>query len=126
MILVYKCHNCNNLFSLPFKVNDRGELKRKFDLIAKCSNCNCENDLIVNKIKAEISICVGFAYGLALLVDIIIGLFLYCFSDFEIKSTNSHWQYYVLLLIFLIPFLIAKVSIENDLKAVRTFNRYYV
>ena len=126
MILIYKCRNCSESFTLPFKANDRGELNRKSNLIGVCSSCNYKNELTINKIKAIISPYNNFAYGFALLLNIIIGFLIYYYFDFKLESTNSPWQYYVLSLIFLAPFLFAKVSIENDLKAVQTFNRYYV
>lgn len=127
MILIYKCGNCKATFTLPFKVSDRGELnKRRLLLVQKCPHCSFKNEIIINDVKAKVSPFTSFIYGYALLVNIIIGILMYFFFDFTFKSTNSNWQYYVFALIFLIPFLIAKIIIENDLKAVQTFNRYYV
>lgn len=127
MILTYKCGNCKKVFTLPFKVNDRGELNRhKPSIVEKCPHCNFKNKIIINDVKAKISPYVNFIYGYAFLISIIIGVLMYLFLDFTFKNTNSNWQYYVFTLIFLIPFLIAKIIFENDLKSVKIFNRYYV
>lgn len=126
MILTYKCNNCSKLFNLPFKANDRGELNKKKELFAKCPHCTHKNDLIINQIKAVVSTYINFAYGIALIINIFMFIIFLLFSDIKIKSSNTSWQYYTIALFFLIPFLFAKVAIENELKSVRNFNRYYI
>lgn len=126
MKLVYKCDNCSNIFALNIKANDRGELNRNHNITNKCSNCNYRNKIKVNNVKAVISKHNKFIFSYALIINIIQGILFYFISEYEIKSSNSHWQYYAFTLAFFIPFLIAKVIIENDLKAVKTFNSYYV
>lgn len=126
MILVYKCNRCSIIFSLDSKAKDRGEFKRKCNLIEVCSHCKYKNEILVNKIKAKISPYNNFAHGIALLVDIMIFILILIFSTFILVSKASNFQYYALTLGFSIPFLIAKISIENDFKAVKIFNSYYV
>lgn len=127
MILIYKCGKCKKTFTLPFKASDRGELNKRNSLhVEKCPHCNFKNNIIINDVKAEISPYTNFLYGYALFVSIIIGVLMHFFFDFTFKTTSSNWKYYVFALLFFIPFIIAKAIIENDLKAVQIFNRYYV
>jgi len=128
MILVYKCKKCGEFFKLPFKENDRGELKKNSNnkLFEKCTHCNYKNKLDINMIKAISNPIISFAYGFAILISVILVLSVYFFSDLKLKNTNTNWQYYAIVVCFLIPFLFAKLLIENESKAVNMFNRYYV
>ncbi len=126
MILIYKCHNCFKTFSLPTKANDRGELKRKYNQVEMCTHCQYINEIDINKVRAKISPYNNFAYGIALLIDIIVLILVFIFYNSVLDSKTSNFQYYALALGFSIPFLIAKISVQNDLKAVKNFNSYYV
>ncbi len=126
MILIYKCHRCFRTFPLNSKANDRGEFNRKCNQIEVCSYCKYKNEIDANRVKAKISPYNNFVYGIALLVDIIALALVLIFSNFVFVSRTSNFQYYALALGFSIPFLIAKISIQNDLKAVKNFNSYYV
>jgi len=127
MILTYKCCQCKETLNLPYKVSDRGELsKQNKSLLEKCSHCNYYNTIVINEIKAKTSPYINFMYLYALIVNISIGVLLYFFSSVTLKICNSHWLFLGAFLIFSIPFAIAKTIIDNDLKSVRTFNRYYL
>lgn len=127
MILVYKCNKCSETFKLPFKADDRGELNmHKPNLKQVCKNCDYENKLKINDIKAVKNPIIEYAYGIALLVDVILAILFFTISHFQFKETNTPWQYYAVFLIFLVPMKLAKVVVENEEKAVQLFNRYYV
>lgn len=127
MILTYKCCQCKETFNLPYKVSDRGELrKQNKSLKEKCSHCKCDNKIDINEIKAKTSPYINFMYLYALIVNISIGVLVYFFSSLNLKTGNSHWQFLGAFLIFSIPFVIAKTIINNELNSVRIFNRYYL
>lgn len=126
MRLIYKCDNCKFLNKLPYTAKDRGVLSQKKNLSFNCSCCNKIIEPDINNIKAVISNYSHHSFILAIIINIAIGTYLYYFSDFEIDSDNSNWQYYSIAIIFIIPFIIAKVIFDSDLKKVKLFNSYYV
>lgn len=126
MKITYKCHICKNYIKLPYIAKDRGVLAQKRNLSVNCSFCNNKITPEINKIKAVISNYNRYSFVIALVINILLGVYMYLFSSFEMNNSNSNWQYYTIAIIFFIPFIIAKVSFENDLKSVKLFNSYYV
>ena len=111
---------------MSLKANDRGELNRLNSLEEKCSNCNHKNELTINQIVATKSPYLKYIFAYALLLDIIIGIFLYLFTDFEITIMHTRRTFYVLSLIFVIPFVVASILLKNEMKSIKLFNKYFV
>ncbi len=128
MILTYKCQNCKNENTLPFKLNDRGEFsyREKSDLIQKCHHCNFKNSLNANDVKAVESKSLKFVFAIAFMADAILGSIIFDF--FELSAFNLHLRSVVIIfgLIICIPFLIAIIIVSSERKAIKIFNEYYV
>lgn len=126
MILEYRCLKCGNYYNLPFKAEDRGHIKMRGLIASKCPHCKFRQNLIVNDIRAIQSSTTRSSYSIALIFDIAVGLFLYFFERNLFINPSSNFAYYALVLFFFIPFLIAKVHVDNQMKMIKNFNSYYV
>lgn len=126
MILVYTCDYCKKIIKLPFKASDRGALLMKNKRTATCIFCHRKIYLNLNKVFAKSDFLSSFAYGIAFLLGIIIVACLILMHPAIYIQKSDGFQFYVLILMFFVPFLFAKVYIDNTLKQIKNFNRFYV
>lgn len=125
-MLEYRCSKCGKYYELPFKAEDRGQLKMRGVFKSDCPYCDFKQKLIINDVRAVKSVITTYSYALAFVFNLICGLIVFFFKRELFINPSSSFAYYALTLLFFIPFLVASAHIENQMKMIKTFNSYYV
>ncbi len=128
MMLTYKCEKCKSVNNTKLKIKDRGQyyLVYESSIVKKCLNCNHENKITPNNIKAVESNYIKLLYIFAILISLFLGYIVYNYFWDDNFLLNFRGVFFIFGLVIIIPFIIAGIVMNIERKAIKKFNNYYV